>query len=255
MPDRYTNVTMESENSFKTSYRELESEMKSLALADGYIYLPNPEPIEPVRHILICMEPSFGRWASSAREAKNKVESGFRNFLYSMEDFILHYSTRRFLCQPGEGYHITDISKGAMLVEKANSSRNERYDRWFSLLQEEINLVGTSDVNIIAVGRAVSDFLEQKSFDWPFSRIIHYSGQAARARNRGIEDHMQEFKAFKSSVTQKDLIDTAKEVFESTSVPSTFRDSTLLRLKQRSLTISRKKLIFNYKLSFERLRS
>src|SRR5699024_7817782 len=104
---------------------------------DGDVYLPNIEPVGPVQNILICMEPSLGRWASSGNEAINKVKSGFRNFLYSMEDFILHYCVRRFLCENNASYHVTDISKGAMLIEKANTHRNERYGRWFSLLQEE----------------------------------------------------------------------------------------------------------------------
>lgn len=67
--------------------------------------------------------------------------------------------------------------------------------------------------------------------------------------------HESEFQIFKDSISHEDLNETIKEVFASTSVPDTFRDSTLSRLKQRSLTISRKKLIFNYKLSFESLRS
>jgi hypothetical protein len=33
------------------------------------------------------------------------------------EDFILHFCVRRYLCGPAQQYHITDFSKGAMLVE------------------------------------------------------------------------------------------------------------------------------------------
>lgn len=245
---------MKKKKDFQSTYRELESKMESLAQADGDIYLPNPEPNAPVQNILICMEPSLGRWANSADEAIQKVNSGFRNFLYSVEDFILHYCVRHFLCKTNISYHITDISKGAMLVEKANSSRNERYGRWFSLLQEELNLIAKPNANVIAVGRSVSDFLSSKSFNRPFTRIIHYSGQAAAARNKGIIGHENDFDSFKESVSDDDIIITAKKVFDSNNVPSTFRESTLDRLKKRTLTLSRKKLIYNYKLSFESIR-
>ena len=98
--------------------------MKALAESEGDVFLPNTEPEGPVQYVLICMEPSLGRWARSADEARSKVEAGFRNFLFSMEDFILHFCARLYLCKPKERYHITDLSKGAMLVKRAVSDVN-----------------------------------------------------------------------------------------------------------------------------------
>src|SRR5438105_177291 len=103
---------------FDADYRALETRMKALAEADGDVFLAVPEPEGPADYILIGMEPSLGWWARDADEARQKVEAGFRNFLFSVEDFILHLCVRRYLCGAGKRYHITDLSKGAMLVAR-----------------------------------------------------------------------------------------------------------------------------------------
>jgi hypothetical protein len=89
---------------FRTRYREIERQTRALAEADGDIFLPNPEPEGPADYVFIGMEPSLGRWARSADEARSKVAAGFRTFLYSIEDFILHFCIRRYLCEPPERY-------------------------------------------------------------------------------------------------------------------------------------------------------
>src|SRR5436190_8414128 len=101
---------------FRASYQRLEARMTRLAEADGDVFLPNPELSRPVEYLLIGMEPSLGRWARSREEADAKVKAGFRNFVSSIEDFILHFCVRHYLCSGSETYHITDLSKGAMLV-------------------------------------------------------------------------------------------------------------------------------------------
>ena len=58
------------DESFDKAYRELEERMKVLAEADGDVFLPNPEPLGTVQCILIWMEPSLGRWARSADDAR-----------------------------------------------------------------------------------------------------------------------------------------------------------------------------------------
>jgi len=151
----------------------------------------------------------------------------------------------------GERYHITDLSKGAMDVRRAGTSRNERYDRWYSLLQDEINLVAAPGASIVAVGKVVYDYLAHKGFERPFTGVIHYSGQAGRARNEGIRGREDRFEAFSHSVCSDALTATAKDIFKASRVPANFRDETLSHLAKTQLTESRKKLIFNYKQSFE----
>ena len=85
--------------------------MKALAEAEGDVFLPNLEPSGPVEYAFVCMEPSLGKWARSADEARRKVDAGFRNFVFSIEDFILHFCIQQYLCGPQERYHITDLAK------------------------------------------------------------------------------------------------------------------------------------------------
>ena len=242
---------MQDDDSFRIAYRQLEERMRTLAEKDGDVFLPNSKPEAPVDYVLICMEPSLGRWARSKDEAQSKVAAGFRNFLFSFEDFILQFCARRYLCGTGGRYHITDLAKGAMLVKLAALVRRERYDRWYALLLEEIDLIATPRAGIVAVGNSVSRHLQQKTFPRPFARVIHYSGQAARARNQAIVGRECEFEAFKDSVSLGDLIATAKDVLAVSGVPSEFRDAALARLAKSELSTSRKKLIFHYKIAFE----
>lgn len=242
---------MVAEPDFRRAYRDLESRMKALAAADGDVFVPNPEPEGVVQYVLICMEPSLGRWASSKEEAEEKVQAGFRNFLYSMEDFILHFCARTYLCGPGERYHITDFSKGAMPVRRAAKARRERYDRWYGLLLEEIDLVAGPEAKIVTVGGKVARYLKQRGFDRRFTPIMHYSGRAARARNTAIEGREERFEEFRDGITKGDLITTAERAFDSAGVPARFRDATLTRLANGRLTTSRRKLLFIYKEAFE----
>jgi hypothetical protein len=246
---------MRIDEGFRAAYRALEAHMKALAEADGDVFLPNPEPLGPVAYVFVCMEPSLGRWARSADEARAKVEAGFRNFLSSIEDFILHFCIQQYLCAPTQRYHITDLSKGAMLVTRAGVARTQRYDRWYGLLVEELDLVATPGARIFTVGNAVTRHLERHVFPRPFTKVIHYSGLAARARAAGIIGHEDRFEEFKRSVSLQRLLATAEAVLMASAVPASFRDETLARLAKSQLSATGQQLIFNYTLAFEAMRA
>ena len=75
--------------SFATRMRDLEQKFAAAAAVDGDVYLPHFTPSGPVDAVLIGMEPSFGWWAHTPAEAAQKIAAGFRNFMWSPEDFIL----------------------------------------------------------------------------------------------------------------------------------------------------------------------
>jgi hypothetical protein len=230
---------MRIDEGFRAAYRALEAHMKVRAEADGDVFLQNPEPLGPVEYVFVCMEPSLGRWARSADEARAKVEAGFRNFLSSIEAFILHFCIQQYLCAPTQRYHVTDLSKGAMLVTRAGVARAQRYDRWYGLLVQELDLVATPGAGIFAVGNAVARHLERRAFPRPFTNVIHYSGLAARARAAGIIGHEDRFEEFKSSVSLQRLLATAEAVLVASAVPASFRDKTLARLARSQLSETR----------------
>lgn len=245
---------MRTESTFRAAYQALELRVGALAEADGDIFLPNPAPGQPVHYVLICMEPSLGLWAQTPADAKAKVASGFRNFLYSLEDFILHFCARRYLCDAGEQYHITDLSKGAMLVDHAGSDRVERYNRWHVLLEEELDLISRPGAGVIAVGKVVSEHLKRRNFGKDFTPVIHYSGQAAAARKAGVVGREREFEEFKKSVSLDDVLSNAEKVLVGAGMPSEARAETLRRLANARLSESRRQLIFNYKTAFGSIR-
>jgi len=237
------------DSEFRAAYLNLEARMRALAETDGDVFLPVPQPLGPVQYIFICMEPSLG--GGSPEKARAEIEAGGRNFVNSIEDFLFHLSIRRYLCKPSERYYVTDWSKGAMLVKAAGVDRARRYDNWYPLLLEEVDLVGTSDPRVFTVGRDVEWHLRRLAFPRHVTPVIHYSPQAGAARAASVVGHEQDYEQFRGSVSIEDVLATAREVLEP-SVPARIRDLTLARLERRQLTESQRKLIFSYKLAFER---
>ncbi len=239
-------------DAFRRAYEVLESRMAQLAESDGDLYVPNVAPTRPVDFVLICMEPSFGHWAS-IEEARAQLQDGFRNFLYSIGDFILHYCARNYLCRERRAFHLTDMSKGAMLVKKAGEARKKRYARWHALLVDEVQLVAKDGARAIAVGSVVKKHLDKHGLPVPVSKVLHYSVQARLARNKGIAGHEAAYEDFRGSVSFRDIVADATEVLRASGIPDALQEETLARLKRSKFTDSEEKLIFNYKLAFESL--
>ena len=168
------------------------------------VYLPCVEPESQVDFVFVGMEPSFG-WADSIEHAERKIAEGARNFGRSGNEsdplslFIL--SIERFLCQQGETYHLTDVSKGAMPVTVAALDRDRRYEEWYPLLLEEIEIVGKPSAPVIAIGKKVEAFLKQRDLKdvtgRPLHAVQHYSFQASAYFKREAEKDPAGFEVFK----------------------------------------------------------
>jgi hypothetical protein len=243
------------DHEIRRSYLDLERRMKGLAEGDGDVYLPNPEPTARVDYILVGMEPILGHWARSAEEARARVASGFRNFLTDIEPMLLHFSVRRFLCEKDQPYHITDFSKGAMLVEHAGAARATRYDQWYELLREEIDLIAAPGARVIALGNAVAEHLRRREFTREVTPVIHYSPLASRARAARLTGHDVRFREFESSISSQSVLAIAREVLDESGVPSQIHKEALTRLARSQLSESRRKLVYCYKLEFEAMKA
>lgn len=241
-------------SSVQPTFADLEHRMKSLAAEDGDIYLPNVLPAAPVCYVFICMEPSLTGWAGPGGDkAKSRLAEGFRNFLWSMDDFILHHSIQHYLLKPGQWHHVTDVSKGAMTVNKAQVERGFRYRRWYGLLLEELELLARPDARYFAVGHAVANCLDELHFPFPFDRILHYSGQAAKSRKKSVEGHESEFVAFRETLSAEDILNTAHKLLVSSGMSAALRNEILLRLNRSGpLSESRKMLAFHYNNRFQK---
>src|SRR3990172_6670744 len=196
------------------------------------------------------MEKSVGDWARSVEEARVRVASGFRNFLAGIEPMLLHFSVRRFLCDNGQRYHITDFSKGAMHRERAVKDRTDRYDKWYALLREEIDLIAAPGASVIAVGKSVAEYLRRHEFDKKVTPVIHYSPLASRARTARLEGHEDRFRKFASSISSENILDTAREVLDESRVPTEIYHEAYQIVARSQLSESRRKLVYCYNFYF-----
>ena len=234
----------------KTRYHNLESLFRAQVERDkahaiervvqGWgVYLPSEEPKFQVDYIFVGMEPSFG-WADSIEDAEGKIAEGFRNNIPDnprepLALFIL--SIKQFLCkcQSGETYHLTDVSKGAMPGTVAALDRERRYKEWYPLLLEEIAIVGKHGAPVIAVGKQVKEFLQQRDLaretGRPLYDVQHYSFQAARYFKLEAERDPVGFELFQETEFGKG--------------PPWPED----------LSLARKQLVFAYKKQFESIRT
>jgi hypothetical protein len=244
-----------SPDEFRSAYRRLESAFQLQAESDSAVYLPNPRPIGPADFVFVAMEPSLGGWAGGSPDVgRGMVEEGYLNFIYDYEGFLLHHAARHYACGPGQTYHITDISKGAMPVKDAGIARTERYDRWFPLLADELRLVCHEGTTIYAIGSAVADFLKSKGRN-PAGELLHYSQVAASFRKRAALERPDDFVRFASSIQHADIVATARKVMDVSGFPARFQDEVLVRLAKAGLTESRKHLLFTYKSTLSEYRT
>ena len=242
--------------SFQEEYQALEGEFRARVKQDNEchgaqsVYLPNLAPHGPVDFVLVAMEPSTG---GGAGELKKGKAFSPKNFSGSVEDFILHCCIRKYLCGGGRTYHLTDLSKGAMLTRHADEKREERYRRWYPLLQKELKLVAKPNAPIIAIGNVVHGFLTSQGRSGLMGPILHYAGTAARARRKAPACHPQQYCDFHTKVAWNNIEETIRRVMEQNDLDP-YMDGTMNRLRRgQQLTASRKKLMFTYKIQFDKI--
>ena len=141
-----------------------------------------------------------------------------------------------------------------MPVRDANSERMERYDRWYDLFLEELDLVGKPHTGFIAIGNTPATYLRGRGFPHRITKILHYSGMARRARARAVVGLEERFGNFLGTVTMSELLATARRVLEDADIPASFRRQALTRLARSQLSGSRQQLMFAYKVAFEAMR-
>ena len=243
---------------FREQYSDLERDFQEQVERDNKekslcsSYVPNRTPSGPVDYVLIAMEPSKGQPGKDIESSEIA-----RNFSWSVEDFILHYCVREYLCQGGETYHLTDLAKGGMTTTLADKDRWDRYERWYPLLQKELKLLGKdSGTRIIAIGKVVAEFLGSKGLCKRVERVLHYSPQMAPHREKAIRPWREHFDEFCRTVD--------KEAFNR-SIEAVLRDADMASYighrpqgrepRPGDLTPSRMKLMFYYKNRFGEIRN
>jgi hypothetical protein len=238
---------METGMNFEDAYKQLEKEFKKRVAEDckqwkfKSVFLPNEAPKAPVDYVLVAMEPSLKGWAKDIPDARKKICKGFRNFCGV---WLLHFAISEYLCRDGETYYLTDLAKGAMETNSPGAGDMKKYEAWYPLLQEELGLVAKTDAKIISIGSRVGRFLSSKALYRHAGTIGHYSGSGSGYF--GVEIHGRE-KAYNEFAAKLDTIPG----YSHKPCHSCATDHIS---KTIPVSESRKKLLFDYKTRFERIR-
>ncbi len=220
------------------------------------IYIPNPMPKQKVKYVFITMEPSFGRWARTYENAMVMLRKGFKNFLWSHDDMVFHYSISNFL---SSSYYVTDISKIAMKVNNANEFRNAIYPQWLAHLTEEINLLTETDFKVFFVGKQ-AEMWTQNCFEKKniAGTITHFSILAASKRNQIANQYPKEYTCFMADIAPDE---TSMNAFTKTLLEDSLCNFELIseiytRISDHESYMSetRKKLAFAYYMAFMNFR-
>ena len=229
--------------------KQVERDNKELGIVSSYV--PNFLPPGPVDYVLIAMEPSTG---VPGKEI-NGLPKIPQNFSWSVEDFILHYCVREYLCQDGETYHLTDLAKGGMTTKLATKQRQDRYNRWYPLLEKELRLLTKQGgTRLIAIGNVVATFLREKPLCERVEKILHYTRTAASHRNKAIQPWREHYDEFSRTVDKGTFEKSVKKVLNNADMGD-YISSRPEGGKPYQLTESRKKLMFYYKNRFGELRN
>ena len=233
---------------FREAYKKLEENFRHQVEEDKKlgiesIFLPNMVPKAPVDYVLIGMEPSLLGFARSLDDAEEKIDKGYRNFCGV---WAIHFPVKNYLLLDGQTYYVTDLAKGSMPTNSTGAGRLDKYERWFPLLEKELGLVAKLDARIISIGNVVGGFLASKGLYRHVGTIPHYSRQAAGSwwneiKRTNREGEYQEFAGGIPTVPRNACIP------DHDCWPNA--DPTAIALSD-----SYKKLMFNYKVRFDRIR-
>ena len=243
---------------FDEAYKQLEDEFRERVEEDNRqlkdectgkednrcpwsIFLPNMPPTAPVDYVLVAMEPSLGGWAKTKEEAQEKIDEGFRNFCGVR---ILHFAVREYLCPDGATYYCTDLAKGAMLTSDPSAGDEGKYQDWYPLLEKELGLVAKPDAKIVSIGAKVGGFISKMGLYGHVGTIMHYSPQASGHFGTEIKGREADFRKFGEGLN---CIPSGPCMPNRKCWPDC--DHGEVKLSQ-----SQKKLLFDYKVRFGRIR-
>ena len=252
--------------SFSQKYEDLERKFNKQVQKDFDCHglesgmLRNIQPDGPADFILIAQEPA---WGGQKKTGKCPPDWEFvkdrenRNFCGHIYDFMFHFCVRNYLCEDGQTYYLTDLSKGAMSVKQAAATSRETYKRWYPLLVEELNLMAKPEgTRVIAIGKKVQAFLRRREEFPAVEQVIHYANTATWAKIKAIQPHISEFPEFAKRLDFNDILDTTEKVLLRAGYSNSSREEKCQRFRRSKshLTTARKKSIFYYKKRFEELK-
>ena len=230
---------------FAQAYSELEDKFKAMVDKDKRshgiesLFLPNVEPTGQVDYVLVGMEPGLN--AMDLKTASKKIDEGtFENWGRYPQKNTLVFAVWNYLCDEGKTkYYFTDLAHGAMNGESKGAKDQAKidrakYERWYSLFEEELGLVAKPDAKIIAIGHTARDFLTRAGIHGYAGVVSHPSGNALSSAGMEISGNKERWGNY-----CRDTEACATDQF-----PSGVKK-----------TWARRKLVFDYMIRFERIRN
>ena len=230
---------------FAQAYRELECKFKARVDLDKHIhgiesvFLSNVEPTGQVDYVLVGMEPGLN--AMDLKTAEKKIDEGtFENWGRYPQENTLVFAVWKYLCDEGKTkYYFTDLAHGAMNGKskgaKARAKQDhDKYERWYSLFEEELALVAKPNAKIISIGNTASKFLAEKGLHGHAGMVAHPAPTGLGHAGKEIPAHKECWKQF-----CRDMETQCTDQF----------------LKEIKNKLAQQKLVFDYMIRFERIRN
>ena len=228
---------------FAEAYRELEDKFKWMVGKDGMchgiqsVFLPNVEPTGQVDYVLVGMEPGVN--GVGLKTAKKEIAASTReNWGRCPQTNTLVFAVWKYLCDEDQTkYYFTDLAHGAMNGKSKGARDQDKYERWYPLLEEELALVAKPDAKIISIGHTACRFLAEKGLHGHAGMVAHPSGQALGHAGKEIPAHPELWKQFLKDTCPKDTDHFPKKV------------------NKNNKTHAQQKRLFDYMIGFERIRN
>ena len=153
---------------------------------------------------------------------------------------VLVFAVWKYLCDEGKTkYYFTDLAHGAMNGKskgaKARAKQDhDKYERWYSLFEEELALVAKPNAKIISIGNTASKFLAEKGLHGHAGMVAHPAPTGLGHAGKEIPAHKECWKQF-----CRDMETQCTDQF----------------LKEIKNKLAQQKLVFDYMIRFERIRN
>ena len=202
----------------------------------------------------ICPKPMFCLIGMEPGPGKNEYkEPEYRNFTASKSDFIIHYCAYHYLGGEGFNYHMTDMAKGAIKINDAGNTREERYKIWLPFLEKELALLGNPKIIFIGKGTYNENINWELNLPVVKDHFILQHGGAARGWVKRYYDSIPNISNYNPPVDVKVTVkEMAIDLMEKHGYPQKLKDELLKDAFNRDFTDADKRLLAVYRYDFER---
>ena len=197
------------------------------------VFLPNIRPSGPVDYVIVGMEPGLN--GMKIETARARIKDGtYKNWGAYPQKNPLVFAVWKYLCDEDKTkYYFTDLAHGAMNATSKDAKDRAKYERWYSLFEEELALVAKPTAKVISIGNTACTFLAEKGLYGHSGVVAHPSGQGLRYAGKEIPASRERWERFK--------------------VKSEPEGNNWFPCEVRN-TLPRQKLVFDYMIRFERIR-